>query len=323
MSDTDGSARPPAEADRPAPWRNRAPQILGWLSLLGALSLAAAHWSDEIGGDAWDYIRSIHDLTGSRFPPGFPLLLLPLSGSLTAMRLLGTATTLALVALIWCCALRIAGWWAAAAAGVLIALSPLVTGQASLVMSDALAAALTAGALLALLHGRDRLAAVLIALSAWFRIMQAAFVLALPRKVWITCALILAPLLLYNIVVNGSLTGYAPGDTHYFQLANLTGPVWYDAFQVPSDVANWQLYPLILLGVRGGLVPGLLVLGAIGLWRHWSSTSAFAVKVVVINVALYLFYYWQSPRFVLPAASMLLVYAATAVVPRRGRPEST
>ncbi len=316
MSTSDDEPKRSSTSAAPSPgWRARVPEVLGWLSLVVVVARAATHWSDDPGGDAWDYIRSIHDFSGSRFPPGFPVLLFPLSGSLTAMRLLGTAFTVALVVLIWASARRVAGWWAASLAGVLVVLSPLVTDQASQIMTDAPAAAFGVGALLAILYGRERLAAVLIGLSAWLRIVQAAFLLALPRKVWLTCAVVLLPLLVYNLAMNGSLTGYAPGQAE-FRLDHVVGAVRDDQHLVATGPANWQLYPLILLGLRGGVVPGLLVLGAVGVWRHWSTAAGFAAKVVGIDVAMYLFYYWQSPRFCLPAISVLLVYAATSVVPR-------
>lgn len=285
--------------------------MLAWVSLVLVLAVAALRWPTEMGGDAGDYIRSTHDFQGSRFPPGFPVLLFPLSSSVVAMRLLGTAFTIALVVLIWVSAVKIAGWWAGVAAGVLTALSPVVTGQASLIMADAPAAALVIGALLALLHGKDKLAAVLIGVSAWLRIVQAAFAAALPRRLWLTCALVLGPLLLYNLVVNGSVTGYGPGQAE-FGLRYFNGPVWFEQVGVTASHTNWQLYPLVLLGATGDVVPGLLVLGAVGIWRQWSRSALFAVKVAALNLVMYLFYYWQDPRFVLPATSLLLVYGSAA-----------
>ena len=105
-------------------------RLLSWASLAVAVTFALRHWPDEIGGDAADYIRSTHDFSGSRFPPGFPLILLPFSSSTGAMRFIGTVFTVGLVILIWCAAIKVAGPRAGVAAGVLVSASPIVTGQA-------------------------------------------------------------------------------------------------------------------------------------------------------------------------------------------------
>jgi hypothetical protein len=172
-----------------------------------------------------------------------------------------------------------------------------------------------------LLHGRDRLAAVLVALSAWFRLVHVAFVVALPRKVWTVAMLTLVPLGLWQLLIHGDFVGYSDQQAQ-FSLGYLTSGAWLEVVGNPAYYANWQFYPLVLLGASGGVLPVLAVLAALGLRRHWDAVAGFAVKIVALNVAVYLFYFFQSARFMLPAISVLIVYAAAwfGTLGARGKP---
>ena len=83
---------------------------------------------------------------------------------------------------------------------------------------------------------------------------------------------------------------------------------------VRSPFPNWEYYPLLLIGAGGWVVLGLPPLGGLGLWRHRAErTARLAAWVVVSSLAVYLVYYFQSARFMLPAACVLVVYAGVAV----------
>ncbi len=287
------------------------------LAVTAVVTVAQRHAMGP-GGDAYDYIDAANHLTGpSRFPPGFPLLLAPLTGSWWAMEAMTLAIALGLVGAIWWAAVKLGDWRSGAAAGVLMLLSPGVVEGGAAVMSDRLGALLIVGALLALLYERPLLAGVLAGLSGWVRLVHVAFCAALPRRAWPTAAVTVAVLVGWQLVVKGSLLGY-DSEGASFALANITGPVSLEYAGNPSAISNLSYFPAVLIGFGHSLAPLMVIPAAVGLRRWWSPAARFAVGVVLLNVVVYLPYFFQSTRFMLPAGCLLIVYAAALVGSDRG-----
>ncbi len=263
-----------------------------------------------LGGDAIDYIDAAKHLSGSsRFPPGFPLLLAPLTGSWWAMEALTLAVAVGLVAAIWWAAVKVGGWRSGVAASALMLLSPGIVEGGSAVMSDRLGALLIVGALLAVLYGRPLLAGVLAGLSGWVRLVHVAFCAALPRRAWPAAAVTVALLVTWQLLVKGSLLGYSSEQASY-SLGNITGRTWYELVGNRASESNLTYFPGVL--TDGGLVaPFVAVPAVIGLWSHRSLGARFATGAVILNLAVYLPYYFQSARFMLPGACLLTIYAAS------------
>ena len=90
---------------------------------------------------------------------------------------------------------------------------------------------------------------------------------------------------------------------------------------VAWGLPNLLVYPLQLVGADAFLLlPGIGVIGMIGLWRQARGTGAagvfgrFGATLLVATLVLYLPYFYQSARFFLPAAVLLGVAAAGWVV---------
>lgn len=292
-------------------------------SLAVALVVTIAQRHDAPVGDAYDYIDAANHLTGgSRFPPGFPALLAPLTGSWWAMQALTLTIALGLVATIWWAAVRLGGWRSGVIASGLMLLSGGVVRGGSAIMSDRLGALLVVGALLALLYGRPVLAGLLMGLGGWVRLIHVAFCAALPRRAWLAAGATTVALVVWQLTVKGSLTGVEDAwvglEQQYgsaFSPANITGPSSLEFMGNPAPTSNLAFYSGVLaVGHGHQLVPLLLILGAVGLWRHRGTTAVrFAAVVVAANLAVYLVFFFQSARYMLPAGCLLIVYAAAAV----------
>lgn len=260
-------------------------------------------------GDELDYIAAARDLTGpSRFPPGWPMLLAP--WSVDGMYMIAAVLAVLLVVAIWWAAVEVGGWRAGATAGVLVVLSPGVTGSGSTIMADGPAALLVVAGLIAVLRGRHLLAGVLTALSGWLRLVHVAFVAALHRRAWPVALAVVVLLVAWQVVVKGSLLGYE-GDSASFSPAYITRPLWLEHSGQPAEVGNLVYFPAVLFAGFGSLIaPGVGVLGVVGLRRRWDDGARFAAGIVVLALIVYLPYYFQSARFMLPAGCVLVVYAA-------------
>lgn len=287
-------------------------------ALVATLATVLAGAGDSIGIDTLRYVAAAKSPTApSELPPGLPLVLAPFADSVFAMRILMLLVTAGLVACIWWSAVKVGGWRSGAAASVLMLVSPAVVADGGLIMSDRLGALLVVGGLVALLHQRPVIAGVLIGLSGWVRLVHVAFAGAVPRRAWLSCGLVLAALAGWQIGIRGSLFGYA-GSQSFFKLSHIAGG---SSLEVASPYTNIGYFPIHMFGLEpfavGGrgayFVPLLVFPGAIGLLRHWNRTSAFAAGVILVNLLIYLPYYYQSPRFMLPGGCLLLVYAAAAV----------
>lgn len=279
-------------------------------------------------GDAYDYIDAANHLTGpTRFPPGFPILLAPITGSWAAMETLTLAIALGLVGAIWWASVRIGGWRSGVAAGVLMLLSPAITDGGAAIMSDRLGALLVVGALLALLHERPVLAGLLAGFGSWVRLVHVAFCAALPRKAWPAAVGLVGLLAAWQMTVKGNLFGY--NNDAAFQFDNITGHVVLERNDWVSPYTNAGFFPVRMFGAEplhtgdlhlDYLAPFVALPAVVGMRRWWGPSARFAALVVALNLAVYLPYYFQSARFMLPGGCLLLVFAAAAfggVTPRR------
>jgi hypothetical protein len=102
-------------------------------------------------------------------------------------------------------------------------------------------------------------------------------------------------------------------------------PMGRDAWVLGGSASEWQvpnlvLYPLQLAGADTFLTwPGVGLLGLAGLAHAMRQRGApgaigrFAIATVLLVLALYLPYFWQSGRFMLPASVFLTLGAAAAI----------
>lgn len=272
-----------------------------------ARSLAAGH----------GYHSAIEASGVPRYPPGFPLLLVPAAwvGSNAAMQATSLILGVLLVAAVWACARRLGGNVAATTAGVLILLSPLVRLAGTEVMADTPAALSTVLGLWAVAAGRERLAGLAMGAACWMRLDAVALLPGLGwRRALAVAATVVGTLVAVQVALHdGNVLGYAGGQAS-FGLHYLWGGTVYESGSVRSALPNGEFYPSLLIGAGGWVMPGLGLLGGLGLWRRRAERPArLAAWVVVATVAVYLVYYFQSARFLLPAACALVVYAAVAV----------
>lgn len=274
-----------------------------------------------LGGDTELYVAGADALLGRSsyaevpYPPGFPALLAPLR--LLDLPLWWTAALagLMLVTCIWWAAYRMGGPLAAAVAAMFSAMSWMISGADSYVMSDAPAAALVAGALVAATYRRWKLVGILFAGSTSMRIGHAVFALAARRReVVVPVAVVGAALLAFNAAVYGRLSGYEPGRAE-FALRYLWEPAYFEAIGQEGDQLSATLYPQLLMGRWGMIVPLLPLLAGIEVWRgRRDPVVRFAVAIIALNIVLYLPYFFQSHRFMMPATAALIVLAACGVV---------
>lgn len=286
-------------------------KLVAWVSLAACAVVVIVRRGDGVGGDTADYLTAARDLTGpSRFPSGLPFLLAPFTDSMLVMRAVMLTVTLALVGCIWWAAVKLGGWRSGAAAGVLMLLSPSLLAGGDVIMADRLGALTVVGSLVALLYGRPWLAGVLVGMSGWMRLVHVAFVAALPRRSWLPAGGVVVALVVWQIVAKGSLLGYT-SDEASFALGNVTGPVGLEMVRNPAEVSNLVYFPAVLTAGFGGMfAPGLLILGVMGLRRNWGTSARFTAYAAALNLLVYLPYFFQSARFVLPAGCLLTVYAA-------------
>lgn len=297
-------------------WRLAA---IGMLAPLAVLALVRR--GDGVGGDTADYLASAQDLTGpSRFPPGLPMLLAPFPT--TWMPWVMATVAVALIVSIWWAAVLVGGWRAGVAASFFLWLSPWIWTDAGDVMADRLGALMLVGALIALLHERPAVAGVLAGLSAVTRLAHVAFLTGITRRAWLAAGVVVAALAAWQLGVKGSLLGYSSGEASWAVRHIMGTDVTLEGV-VPATMSNVEYFGRVLIGEAGIIAPGVIFLGAFGLWRHWGPTARFAGVAAALNVAIYLPYYFQSVRFMLPAGCLLTVYAAAvfgALPHRHARP---
>lgn len=316
--------------DAAGPLRSRPWQIASLLLLVVALVLTVDHPPRVIGpNDARIYIEAAEAVAQGeyasdsepsgvpRYPPGFPLMLSPFvaawgdDGARAATILWGAA----LVGLVWLAAKRIAGDRGAAIAAILWSLSPMLTDYSTDVMSDPAGAGFVVLAFLWASSERWVLSGLALAWSGWIRLIHVVFLggLLRHRRAWLAAALLLIPLGVFQLRTYGRLAGYDGGGAE-FSLSHIGGPTPLMFFDRPSPWPNWQFFPGLLWGLQSGLVPMLPLFAGFEIFSRRSDPSVqLAGFVIVANVAIYLPYYYQAPRFVLPAACLVVVFAAGGI----------
>lgn len=309
---------------------------LSWVAraALGAALLRVVLAGHRLWYDSPDYVQGAKALLGDgpydrvRYPPGFPAML-----ALTDVIGLPYWTVpmtcgLALVGLIWWGAMKLGGPVAAVSAGIFCIFSDLIGESGMMLMADTPAALFVIAALVTAMHGRWGLAGVMIAASTWVRLVHGAFIATMwgRQRAFLLGVITMVPLAVFNLVVFGSLSTYRSDQAGWSFVAFREG-VSLDGR--PATDPNWVYYLSVLGGRWGYLVPLLPVFAGIEMWRRRSDRVTWiAAGIVLINLAAYAFYYFQSARFVLPAAAVIVIYSAvftgsiltrTAARGRRGR----
>lgn len=291
-----------------------------------------------------------------RYPFGTSAALAPFAavvnrfpqGPQVGARVITALYVVAMIAAAW----LLAGSLGGVIVALLIGFSPFTQVSASIVLSDALAALLTVGILIAVTLGSGaRAAAVAGALAGAVVCVRLLGVVSLPGVLFVfsgrrrlIAAAFAAPFIgalgLYQWQTFGSpfKTGYSywePGLREFspsFLLGHTSseGPFVYpDKLKgsllqgvCPCGVggpmgklSNIAFYPSVLAGLFWVFAPPAS--GLIGLWRliaeRASRPARFALITVVLNVGLVFFYWDSAARFVAPAASLLTIYCAVAL----------
>jgi hypothetical protein len=290
-----------------------------------------------------------------RYPPGFAAALAPFAGigPYPANVQVGARV----YAILYVVAALVAGWMvggplAAAVAVALIGSSPFAVRYASLVMSDAFAAALCVLAL-ALVHrpSSPRLfaAGLLTGGSVLVRLSGILSVEAiLPSIPWRARVLVTVASLV-GIVVLGAqqwwtfgdplMTGYQywlpeirtlgldyPFDSRSQRdgsgvvADSLDGALLSWVCPCPDDdpliaFPSVAFYPLVLLGIFWIFTPPLTTIpGLIEVWRRQREAGpGYAFWLTVLTVLFYLIYFYQGARFVAGPATVLAIYSGVAI----------
>lgn len=304
--------------------------IAAGVMLVVAIVVTLDQPSRAIAGDARTYVEAASSLSeGSysapsepsgtpRYPPGFPILLAPavMAFGDAGARAVSTVIGVCLVTAVWALARHLGGDRAAVAASTIWAFSPMVNNFTTDVMSDPAAALFSLCAALAAARGRWALAGLALAWSTWIRIIHVTFLggLGRNRRAWAVAAVALLPLVVFQLAVYGRLAGYdgAQAGFSFDYVFERTGLLFVDR---PSPWANWQFVPGVLFGLSSGLVPMLPVLAAYEAVRSWADPAVrLGTWVVLANVLVYLPYYFQAARFMLPAACFVIAGAAAGLV---------
>jgi 4-amino-4-deoxy-L-arabinose transferase-like glycosyltransferase len=89
-----------------------------------------------------------------------------------------------------------------------------------------------------------------------------------------------------------------------------------DEFGPVGKASNLIFYPSVLLGVYWFYYPPLIAL--FGFWSLWQRRQLYLTKlsvlIIMFNLLMFLFYFYQGARLIAPAAFLLLVYSAVGIV---------
>lgn len=243
---------------------------------------------------------------GSRYPPGFPLLLALLSPVADA----SVATLLvaaAFVVAVWASAWKTGGPIAAAVAVLMLALYLPRHPFAGAVMADVAGALFVVLPLLALQHGHERLAGVFAGFCGWVKLVNAVVGAGLPRRALPPFVVAVAALGLTKLLWGW---GYRSTDAGW----SLVHIVSTDRLASPQVEAfpNVLAYPLMILGGTGSLtVPGSALLAGRALWRRPERRFVLAATAGLLAVCLP--YFYQADRFMFPAVTFVAIYAGAWV----------
>jgi hypothetical protein len=276
--------------------------------------------------------------------PGYPALIAPVVAALAprwrALWILGLAATLATAWLSWRLARRLLEPGSAAAAGLLVALSPALVAQAGSVLPDAAFSALAVGGFLVLdgeRGGRGSFAAlaVLGGFGALVRpygaLLAASLALgwAMRRGARSGAALLavaLAPLaacLARNEVAAGLATGYALRWSRQAASAGLGGLAAHALSSAAAVLGRGALgLPSALPDVPAAAAGAAFALSA-ALGARRLARGAHRPVVVALaafsagTLAVYLSWRFAAPRYALPLLAPLWILAAAAVAKSR------
>jgi hypothetical protein len=290
-----------------------------------------------------------------RYTPGFALALAPfaLMGDDYPRNVQRGATFWAAVYVL---AAVIAAWslkgpMAGALIAMLIGVSPFARVAASLVMSDAFAAGITALILALIVNATPRRAALAGALAGALVVVRlpmilnvAALSLALPRRLatrMLLCALPpLVALAIYNWVTFGDpfTTGYQywrPGAVRFhLALAFLIGGdgPWVVADAVRGGLLSWLVcpcppggpqaalpnvyfYPALITGLFWVFTPPLVPW--IGIRSAWIGrrevVGSFVLWLTILSMAFFTFYFYQATRFMAAPATALGILTSASL----------
>lgn len=272
------------------------------------------------------YVTTVHggQPHPPRYSPGYPLALAPFA-ALGNVQLGATVYAALYVVVAAIAAWSLGGPVAGALAAMLIGLSPFPRAQATMIMSDALAAAMTVVVVPLLRAQRTGLAGLLAGASVAIRLpmivnVVALFVVAKDRKrVALFAAPPLVALALFQWITFGSplRSGYDYWfpDTRFFAPANaLKVPIVGDGPWIVGDrlhgllmrwvcpcpeggpqaaMSNPAYYAAILLGAFWLYAPPLVpLLGFVWIWRHRrEATSRYAALVVLLTFVMFAFFF--------------------------------
>lgn len=291
------------------------------------------------------------------YPPGFPLALAPFA-AVSHDYPSDVQRGATFYAAIYVFTAAIAAWSlrgsaASAVIALLIGISPFARVEASVILSDALAVALTILLVPLLKHPTDSrvsvaavVAGALIAIRLPMFVVLVSLFLALPTASWRRLVAYSAPplaaLAIFNWRTFGSVfrTGY-----HYYSAAGLrsfrpgfavTSPMPGDGPWIIPDVlggtflrwtcpcppggpqaamSNPAYYAAVLAGLFWLFLPPLVPLvGAVYMWRNRRSADVrFALSVIVFTFLLFIFYDYQGARFMAAPVTLLGVFAAAEI----------
>jgi len=285
----------------------------------GPDSISYQQLSENLASGRGYTVRIEGEPEGSRFPPGYPIVLAvlsPFADAWGATRLVGAALTL----LVWWSAYRMQGPVAASVAVVLIALYLPRHKFTGMVMSDTTGALFAVSSLLALQHGRQRLAGFLAGWCSWVRLANIAMIVGLPRRAWATLGATVAGLLATRAAWGwGYRSGMVGWDLDH---------IWsYESVMVAVDDANGLpnivAYPLVVLGLQGSITPpGAALLAGWAAWRRPERRFVFGATLALLAIVIP--YFAREDRFLFPVAGFVAIYAGVGVVDllhRIDRPE--
>lgn len=347
------------------------------LVLLSVLSVAPRPFADQPFPDAHETADATRQLVSGngyatyvhenkrhppRYPPGFSLALAPFAAAgddypWNVQR--GATFYAALYVLIGAVAAWALGGPAAGAlAAVLLGLSPFAKAEASIIMSDAFSAGMTAVLMLLVLRptpwrisAAGFLAGALVATRLPMLVNLAALLIVLPwglrKRALLFAVPPMAALLLYNWATFGSplRTGYEywlPGVKKFaLSFAHVTpiqgdGP-WLVADLLDGRLLRWvcpcplggpqaalsnvAFYPAVLVGLFWVFVPPLFpLLGMLYGWeRRREPAVQFALLVTAFTLPLFIFYYYQATRFMAAPMMLLGIFASAMLAGWFGR----
>jgi hypothetical protein len=347
--------------------------LAGLVTLASALSILGAPQrplAEQPFPDAQEYADAAHQLEAGhgyvtladsgtpqppRYPPGFSLALTPFafigdypSNVQLGSKLLVLMYLFATLSVAWI----LGGPLTAALASAIIGLSPFAATSASLVMSDAFAAALSV-LLVGIFHqmsGTRMIAGgglvgamVLVRLSALAGLI--ACLAAVPRRHWPHVLIGAIPFIValglyqWSTFGNPVETGYdywlpglrafdasfavrggPQGDGPYIVADRLDGALLQPVCRCPasnpqSELPNLAFYPAVLLGLFWIFAPPGV--GLVGLVYTWSRRREPAFRLVlsltISGLGVQIFYFYQGARFMAGPATLLAIACAVGV----------